>query len=67
MGANGCLQGSVTTKDIAEALKKQTGIEIDKKKINLKLAVRGFGQYTAEVKLYPEIIGELSVFVEMDA
>ena len=67
VGANGCLQGAVTTKDIAEALKKQTGIEVDKKKISMKLAVRGFGKYTAEVKLYPEITGELTVMVEQDA
>ena len=67
VGANGCLQGAVTTKDVAEALKKQTGIEIDKKKITLKLPVRGFGQYTADVKLYPEITGELTVLVEQDA
>jgi len=67
VGANGCLQGSVTTKDIAEALKAQTGIEVDKKKISLKLPVRGFGKYTADVKLYPEITGELTVSVEQDA
>ncbi|MBO5248220.1 MAG: 50S ribosomal protein L9 [Clostridia bacterium] len=67
VGANGCLQGAVTTKDIAEALKAQTGIEIDKKKISMKLAVRGFGKYTADVKLYPEITGELTVMVEQDA
>ena len=37
---------------------------MDKKKINLKLAVRGFGQYTADVRLYPEITAELTVLVE---
>ena len=67
VGANGCLQGSVTTKDIAEALKAQTGIEVDKKKISMKLPVRGFGKYTADVKLYPEITGEMTVLVEQDA
>ncbi|MBQ1216475.1 MAG: 50S ribosomal protein L9 [Clostridia bacterium] len=66
VGANGCLQGSVTTKDIAEELKKQHGIEIDKKKITMKLAVRGFGQYTADVRLYPEITAELTVLVEQE-
>ncbi len=66
VGANGCLQGSVTTKDIAEALKAQTGIEVDKKKISLKLPVRGFGKYTAEIRLYPEIIAELAVLVEQE-
>ena len=66
VGANGCLQGSVTTKDIAEELKKQHGIEIDKKKITMKLAVRGFGQYTADVRLYPEITAELTDLVEQE-
>ena len=64
VGANGCLQGAVTNKDVAEALKAQAGIEVDKKKIALKLPVRGFGQYTAEVRLYPEIMAELTVLVE---
>lgn len=64
VGANGCLQGAVTNKDVAEALKAQHGIEVDKKKITLKLKVCGFGAYTAEVKLYPEITAELSVLVE---
>ena len=67
VGANGNIQGSVTTKDVAEALKKQAGIEVDKKKITLRLPVRGFGKYTADVKLYPEITGELTVLVEQDA
>ncbi len=66
-GANGCLQGAVTTKDIAEALKAQTGMEVDKKKISLKLPVKGFGTYTADVKLYPEITGELKISVEQEA
>lgn len=66
VGANGNLQGSVTTKDIAEALKAQTGMEVDKKKVTLKLPVRGFGQYTAEVRLYPEITAELTVLVEQE-
>ena len=61
------IKGKVGAKDIAEALKSQTGIEIDKKKISMKLAVRGFGKYTAEVKLYPEITGEMTVMVEQDA
>ena len=66
VGANGNLQGTVTNRDIADALKEQTGIEVDKKKIALKLPVRGFGLYTAEVRLYPEITAELSVIVEQE-
>lgn len=66
-GANGNLQGAVTTKDIAEALKAQTGIEVDKKKISLKIPMKGFGKYTAEIRLYPEITAEMTVQVEPQA
>lgn len=66
VGANGALQGAVTTKDIAEELKAQTGIDVDKKKIALKLPIRGFGQYSAEVKLYPEITADLTIVVEQE-
>lgn len=64
VGANGNLQGSVTNKDVAEALKAQAGIEVDKKKITLKQPVKGFGTFTADVRLYPEITAELTVNVE---
>lgn len=63
-GANGNLQGAVTTKDVAEALKNQTGMEVDKKKVTLKMPVKGFGTFTAEIRLYPEITAELTLRVE---
>ena len=62
-GADGKLYGSVGTRDIAEALAAQHGIEIDKRKIVLDSAIKAYGTYTVDVKLYPEIAGKLNVLV----
>lgn len=62
-GADGKFYGSVTTKDIAEALKEQCSIEVDKRKVVLGENIKGYGTYTVDVKLYPEISGKLNVLV----
>ncbi len=62
-GADGRFYGSVTAKDIAEELEKQHGISVDKRKIQLDDAIKAFGSYTLDVKLYPEIVGKLNVVV----
>ena len=62
-GADGRLYGAVTTKDIAEALKEQHNIEVDKRKIVLDDPIKAYGSYTVDVKLYPEIAGKLNVIV----
>ena len=62
-GADSRLYGAVTTKDIAEALKEQHGIEVDKRKIVLDEQIKAYGSYTLDVKLYPEIAGKLNVLV----
>lgn len=62
-GADGKLYGSVTTKDIAEALKEQFGIEVDKRKIVLSENIKAYGTYSVDVKLYPEISGKMNVLV----
>lgn len=62
-GADGKFYGSVTTKEIADALCEQHGIELDKRKISLEDPIKTFGTFTAEVKLYPEIVGKLNVLV----
>ncbi len=67
LGANGSLYGAVTKDEIAEALKAQEGIEIDKKSIEYgKHALKGTGEHEVDVKLghgvhaklVVEIIGE---------
>ena len=62
-GADGRFYGSVTEKDIAEELEKQHGITVDKRKIVLDDAIKAFGSYSLDVKLYPEIAGKLNVVV----
>lgn len=63
-GEGGRVFGSVSTKEIAEATKKQYGIELDKKKIVMEEAIRAFGTYELSVKLHPEVVGKLKVKVE---
>ena len=62
-GADGRLYGSVTSKDIAEALKEQHKIDIDKRKIVLDAPIKNYGAYTLDVKLYPEIGGKINLVV----
>jgi len=62
-GADGRLYGSVTSKDIVEALDKQHGIVIDKRKLNLPDPIKAFGVYSIDVKLYTEISGKINVSV----
>lgn len=62
-GENGKLFGSVTAKDIADALKSQHGIDIDKRKIVLNGDIKTTGELTVDVKLYPQIVGKINVSV----
>lgn len=58
------LYGTITTKDISEALAKDHGISIDKKKMMLSENIKTFGTYKVEVKLYgAEITGTITVQV----
>ena len=57
------LFGSVTSKDVSEALEAQFGISVDKKKILLAEPIRQFGSYTADARLYTEITGKLNIVV----
>ena len=59
-GGDGRLYGSVTSKDISEALSKQFGITIDKRKMTLDEPIKAFGLYSIDVKLYTEISGKIN-------
>lgn len=61
-GANGKLFGSVTSKEVAQEIKKQLGIEIDKRKVVMN-DIKSFGTQECEVKLYQGITAKLSVVV----
>ncbi len=62
-GEDGKLYGSVTSADIADALKEQFGIEVDKRKIVIDNPVKSFGTYSFNVKLYQDIIGAINIVV----
>ncbi len=62
-GSDGRLYGSVTAKDIADALQKQFGIIIDKRKLTLTENIKSFGTYNTEVKLYTDVVGKVKVTV----
>jgi len=59
-GASGRLFGAVTAKEIAEELKAQTGIAVDKRKI-ITPEIKAYGEYTCEVKLNQGITAKLMV------
>ncbi|MGI5851667.1 MAG: 50S ribosomal protein L9 [Clostridiales bacterium] len=63
-GENGKLFGSVTNKEIAQELKKQHKIAIDRKKIVLDEPIKQLSEMEVDVKLYPEISGKLRIRVE---
>ena len=63
-GGNGRLFGSVTNQEIADALKAQTGIALDKRKIQISDAIKNVGTYTVTCKLGYEISAPLTVKIE---
>ncbi len=62
-GEGGKTFGSVSTKEIASALKEQYNIDIDKKKILLEDHLRAFGSVEVPVKLHPQVTAKLTVKV----
>ena len=63
-GGAGRLFGSVTTQEIADALKKQEGIALDKRKIVLDEQIKTVGTYSVKCKLGYEITAELKIKIE---
>lgn len=62
-GSNGRLFGSVTSKEIAQEIKKQYAISVDKRKVTLDADIKAFGTYNAKVKLYNGIVANIKVQV----
>ncbi len=62
-GEGGKAFGSVSSKEIATEVKNQMGYEIDKKKIQLKDAIKTLGTHTVPVKLHTKVTAELKVVV----
>lgn len=62
-GEGGRIFGSITSKDIAEALADQHKLTVDKKKIQLENPVKQTGEMTVDIRLYPEVTAKLKVIV----
>ncbi|MBQ4241498.1 MAG: 50S ribosomal protein L9 [Lachnospiraceae bacterium] len=62
-GKDGKVFGSVSSKEIAAEMKKQNGIELDKKKLVLPDALKNLGTYKVNVKLHPDVTAVLTVDV----
>src|ERR687893_1929678 len=62
VGEHGILYGSVTSMDIAEALRER-GYEIDRRRIQLREAIKETGEFTVNVRLHREVIVEVPVTV----
>lgn len=63
VGEGGRTFGSVSTKEIAQEVKKQMGYDIDKKKIQLKDAIKTLGTHIVPIKLHQKVVAELKVNV----
>ena len=63
-GSGGRLFGSVTTKEVSEALKAQYNIDLPKTRLELSEPIKSFGTYQVKAKLYTEIQGVVTVKVE---
>ena len=66
-GEGGKAFGSVSSKEIAEEAKSQLGLDIDKKKIQLKETIKTLGTHNVPVKLHPKVTVELKVVVTEEA
>src|SRR5660397_29911 len=64
-GEGGKLFGSITSKDIAEALKEQHKIDIDKKKFLMPNPIKTAGETTVEIKIFHEVVATLKVGVNV--
>lgn len=66
-GEGGKLYGAITSKEIALECKRQTGFELDKRKIEMEEGIRALGFYDLAVKLHPEVTAKLKVHVVEEA
>ena len=60
----GKLYGSITAGDIAEAVQREKGIELDKRRIELREPLRSLGTHTVSVRLAAELVPSLTVIIE---
>lgn len=63
-GEGGRLFGSITSKDIAEQVKKQHNIEVDKRKVSLDEPIRVLGSRIVEIKIHQKVVTKIRVDVK---
>lgn len=63
VGEGGRTFGSVSTKEVAQAVKEQLSLELDKKKMVLDEPIKSLGVYHVKLKLHPQVTGSLKVKV----
>ena len=66
-GEGGKAFGSIASKEIATEVKAQMGLDVDKKKVQLKDAIKTLGTHTVPVKLHPKVTVDLKVIVTEEA
>ncbi len=64
VGEGGKSFGSVSSKEIAEEVKTQLSIDVDKKKVQLKEPIKNTGEYDVKIKLHPQVTATLKVKVQ---
>ncbi len=64
VGEGGRTFGSVSSKEISEAARKQLNLDIDKKKLQLESPIRTLGVTNVPVRLHPKVTGSLKVWVK---
>lgn len=66
-GTGGRLFGAVTSKEIAETIKVQCGVEVPKNKIVLADTIKTLGTFTVKIKLHPDVTAEMTLYVADEA
>ncbi|MDO8885602.1 50S ribosomal protein L9 [Candidatus Oleimmundimicrobium sp.] len=62
-GEKGKLYGSITSKDIAQAIKKELDLSLDKRKIDLKENIKSLGKYSVNIKLHSQVEAKMNIEV----
>lgn len=63
-GESGKLFGSVTNQEMADKINEIYNVTVNKKKIHLEEEIKSFGTYKFNIKLYPEIVAQMTVVVD---
>lgn len=65
-GESGRLFGSVTAQDIADAITRQFGLEIDRRRLEVSETLKTLGEHAAEARLYPGVSARMTVRIERE-